>query len=120
MFLFIIIGSTHGKAPAGFAPIAIGLGLTLIHVISIPVTNLSEPGAKYVACTFRGWLGMPPAMALLGSAFDRRSCRRSGRGVLDIALGMAAVGVTDIAPFDATQSARCKAGRAGYAYTLLH
>ena len=41
MFLFIIMGSTHGKAPAGFAPIAIGLGLTLIHLISIPVTNTS-------------------------------------------------------------------------------
>ncbi|UDL93220.1 aquaporin Z [Lichenihabitans sp. PAMC28606] len=39
MFLFIIMGSTHGKAPAGFAPIAIGLGLTLIHLISIPVTK---------------------------------------------------------------------------------
>jgi aquaporin Z len=41
MFLFIIMGSTHGKAPVGFAPIAIGLGLTLIHLISIPVTNTS-------------------------------------------------------------------------------
>ena len=41
MFLFIIMGSTHGKAPVGFAPIAIGLGLTLIHLIGIPVTNLS-------------------------------------------------------------------------------
>ncbi len=36
-----IMGSTHGKAPAGFAPIAIGLGLTLIHLVSIPVTNTS-------------------------------------------------------------------------------
>src|SRR5262245_55563242 len=41
MFLFIIMGSTHGKAPAGFAPLAIGLGLTLIHLVSIPVTNTS-------------------------------------------------------------------------------
>jgi len=39
MFLFIIMGATHGKAPAGFAPIAIGLGLTLVHLIGIPVTN---------------------------------------------------------------------------------
>ncbi|MFM5884759.1 MAG: aquaporin Z [Novosphingobium sp.] len=38
-FLLIIMGSTHGRAPAGFAPIAIGLGLTLIHLISIPITN---------------------------------------------------------------------------------
>jgi hypothetical protein len=36
MFLFIIMGSTHGKAPVGFAPIAIGLGLTLIHLVGIP------------------------------------------------------------------------------------
>ena len=41
MFLFIIMGSTHGKAPAGFAPLAIGLGLVLIHLFSIPVTNTS-------------------------------------------------------------------------------
>jgi aquaporin Z len=41
MFLIIILGATHGRAPVGFAPIAIGLGLTLIHLISIPVTNTS-------------------------------------------------------------------------------
>jgi aquaporin Z len=46
MFLFIIMGSTHGKAPAGFAPIAIGLGLTLIHLVSIPVTNTSVNPAR--------------------------------------------------------------------------
>ena len=40
-FLLVIMGATHGKAPAGFAPIAIGLALTLIHLISIPVTNTS-------------------------------------------------------------------------------
>ncbi len=39
MFLIIILGSTHSKAPAGFAGLAIGLGLVLIHLISIPVTN---------------------------------------------------------------------------------
>jgi len=41
MFLLIILGATHSKAPKGFAGIAIGLGLTLIHLISIPVTNTS-------------------------------------------------------------------------------
>ena len=46
MFLFIIMGSTHGKAPAGFAPLAIGLGLTLIHLVSIPVTNTSVNPAR--------------------------------------------------------------------------
>ncbi|NKN38379.1 aquaporin Z [Agrobacterium sp. a22-2] len=45
-FLIIILGSTHGKAPAGFAPIAIGLALTLIHLISIPVTNTSVNPAR--------------------------------------------------------------------------
>jgi aquaporin Z len=46
MFLFVIMGSTHGRAPAGFAPIAIGLALTLIHLISIPVTNTSVNPAR--------------------------------------------------------------------------
>lgn len=46
MFLFIIMGATHGKAPAGFAPIAIGLGLTLVHLVGIPVTNTSVNPAR--------------------------------------------------------------------------
>ncbi len=46
MFLMIILGSTDARAPAGFAPIAIGLGLTLIHLISIPVTNTSVNPAR--------------------------------------------------------------------------
>ena len=46
VFLFIIMGATHGKAPAGFAPLAIGLGLTLIHLVSIPVTNTSVNPAR--------------------------------------------------------------------------
>lgn len=46
MFLLIILGATDHRAPAGFAPIAIGLGLTLIHLISIPVTNTSVNPAR--------------------------------------------------------------------------
>jgi aquaporin Z len=46
MFLFVIMGATHGKAPAGFAPIAIGLCLTLIHLVSIPVTNTAVNPAR--------------------------------------------------------------------------
>jgi aquaporin Z len=46
MFLVIILGATDRRAPAGFAPIAIGLGLTLIHLIGIPVTNLSVNPAR--------------------------------------------------------------------------
>lgn len=45
-FLFIIMGATDERAPKGFAPIAIGLGLTLIHLISIPVTNTSVNPAR--------------------------------------------------------------------------
>lgn len=45
-FLIVILGSTHGRAPKGFAPIAIGLCLTLIHLISIPVTNTSVNPAR--------------------------------------------------------------------------
>jgi glycerol uptake facilitator-like aquaporin len=52
MFPFIIMGATHGSAPAGFAPIAIGLGLTLIHLISIPVTNTSVNPARSSAERF--------------------------------------------------------------------
>ena len=48
-FLFVILGSTHGRAPQGFAPIAIGLCLTLIHLISIPVTNTSVNPARSTA-----------------------------------------------------------------------
>lgn len=46
MFLIVILGATSKKAPAGFAPIAIGLALTLIHLISIPVTNTSVNPAR--------------------------------------------------------------------------
>lgn len=46
IFLIIILGATSDKAPPGFAPIAIGLGLTLIHLVSIPVTNTSVNPAR--------------------------------------------------------------------------
>lgn len=58
MFLWIILGSTHGRVPAGFAPIAIGLGLTLIHLISIPLTNTSVNPARSTGVAFfaeGGW-----------------------------------------------------------------
>ncbi len=57
MFLLIIIGATDKRAPAGFAPIAIGMGLTLIHLISIPVTNTSVNPARStgVALYTGGW-----------------------------------------------------------------
>jgi aquaporin Z len=57
MFLIIILGATDKRAPQGFAPIAIGLGLTLIHLISIPVTNTSVNPARStgVAMFVGGW-----------------------------------------------------------------
>lgn len=55
MFLLIILGATDRRAPQGFAPIAIGLGLTLIHLISIPVTNTSvNPARSTGVAVFQG------------------------------------------------------------------
>ena len=56
-FLFVILGSTNKKAPAGFAPIAIGLCLTLIHLLTIPVTNTSVNPARSLgpALFVGGW-----------------------------------------------------------------
>ena len=57
MFMLIILGSTYEKAPSGFAGIAIGLGLTLIHLVSIPVTNTSVNPARSIsqAVFVGGW-----------------------------------------------------------------
>jgi aquaporin Z len=81
MFLLIILGSTDKRAPAGLAPIAIGLGLTLIHLISIPVTNTSVNPARStgVALFVGGWATAqlwlfwvaPIAGGLLGAAIYR-------------------------------------------------
>lgn len=77
MFLLIILGATDERAPKGFAPLAIGLGLTLIHLISIPVTNTSvNPARSLGVAVFAGdwaltqlWLFWvaPIAGALLGA-----------------------------------------------------
>jgi aquaporin Z len=63
-FLIIILGSTSRAAPAGFAPIAIGLGLTLIHLISIPVTNTSVNPARSTAVAFFATTGAPSQLWL--------------------------------------------------------
>jgi aquaporin Z len=81
MFLLIILGATDERAPKGFAPLPIGLGLTLIHLISIPVTNTSVNPARstgvalYVgdwatAQLWAFWVA-PIAGALLGAAIYR-------------------------------------------------
>lgn len=81
MFLLIILGATDSRAPQGFAPLAIGLGLTLIHLISIPVTNTSVNPARslgvaiYVGDWALGQLWLfwvaPIAGALLGAVIYR-------------------------------------------------
>ena len=81
MFLIIILGATDKRAPQGFAPLPIGLGLTLIHLISIPVTNTSVNPARStgvgvfvgdwaVAQLWLFWVA-PIAGALLGAAIYR-------------------------------------------------
>ncbi|MDE2042969.1 MAG: aquaporin, partial [Alphaproteobacteria bacterium] len=65
-FLFIIMGATDGRAPAGFAPIAIGLGLTLIHLITIPVTNTSvNPARSTGPALIEAATGHPAALGQL-------------------------------------------------------
>ena len=55
MFLYIILGATDRRAPSGFAPLAIGLTLTLIHLISIPVSNTSvNPARSFGVALFAG------------------------------------------------------------------
>jgi aquaporin Z len=67
-FLIVILGATDERAPAGFAPIAIGLALTLIHLISIPVTNhVGQPGAQHRCRGLRRRLGRRRTLAVLAA-----------------------------------------------------
>jgi len=79
-FLLIILGATDKRAPQGFAPIAIGLGLTLIHLIGIPVTNLSVnparstapalfAGGAYISQLWLFWLAPMAGAALAGIVY---------------------------------------------------
>jgi aquaporin Z len=86
MFLMIILGATDRRAPQGFSPIAIGLGLTLIHLIGIPVTNLSVNPARSTgpALVCRG-VGPGATLALLDrthswSCLGRRGLSGDRRG----------------------------------------
>src|SRR6476661_4229252 len=58
-FLYIILGATDERAPVGFAPLAIGLGLTLIHLVSIPISNTSVNPARSTAVAFFNGNGAP-------------------------------------------------------------
>lgn len=88
MFLIIILGATDERAPSGFAPIAIGLGLTLIHLISIPVTNTSvNPARSTGPALFVGgwalsqlwlfWIAPLAGAALAGMTYRALSGERS-------------------------------------------
>jgi aquaporin Z len=81
MFLLIILGATDRRVPTGFAPIAIGLGLTLIHLISIPVTNTSVNPARSTgpALFVGGWalsqlwlFWLAPIVGAIGAGFTYR------------------------------------------------
>lgn len=83
MFLYIILGATNENAPKGFAPIAIGLGLTLIHLIGIPVTNLSvNPARSMGPALFVGgvalqqvWLfWVAPILGAVAAGLVKRKC----------------------------------------------
>ncbi len=93
MFLFIILGATDKRAPAGFAPLAIGLGLTLIHLISIPVTNTSVNPARStgpalivggwaIAQLWMFWIAPLIGAALAGITYRVVSAEHSGQLVL--------------------------------------
>ncbi|MEY3894584.1 MAG: hypothetical protein RLZZ214_103 [Verrucomicrobiota bacterium] len=88
-FLMIILGSTDKRAPQGFAPIAIGLGLTLIHLIGIPVTNLSVnparstapalfAGGAYISQLWLFWLAPIVGAALAGVVYPIVSGEKKG------------------------------------------
>jgi aquaporin Z len=85
-FLLIILGATDKRAPQGFAPVAIGLGLTLIHLIGIPVTNLSVnparstapalfAGGAYISQLWLFWLAPIVGAALAGIVYPMMAGR---------------------------------------------
>ena len=77
-FLLVILGVTDRRAPAGLAPLAIGLALTLIHLISIPVTNTSvNPARSAGPGAVRRRLGAQPALGVHRVPDRRRRHRRS-------------------------------------------
>jgi aquaporin Z len=112
MFLVVILGATSERAPKGFAPIAIGLALTLIHLISIPVTNTSvNPARSTAAAIFQGswalqqlwafWLAPLAGASLAGiiqRAMDSGKPAISGTGDVSVVAAVSATQVDVIAP----------------------
>ena len=82
LFLIVIVGATSRRAPAGFAPIAIGLALTLFHLVSIPVSNASLNPARSLATGDLRRRGRDrPALGVLGRTNSRSDHRRRGRAL---------------------------------------
>jgi aquaporin Z len=76
MFLMVILGATDARAPQGFAPLAIGLCLTLVHLVSIPVTNTSvNPARSTGPAMIVGGLGARTALDVLGCTAHRGGTR---------------------------------------------
>ena len=92
IFLLVIFGATSKAAPAGFAGIAIGLSLTLIHIVGIPITGVfGQPGPEYRSCpSCRGYRPRP-ALAL-----HHRPDHRCGAGCLCLEIPAGRVGLTGI------------------------
>ena len=97
MFLVIILGATDPRAPHGFAPIAIGLGLTLIHLISIPVTNTSVNPARSTgpALIVGGWamaqlwmFWVAPLIGAVGAGLGYRLLAGSATDAPDLIVGV--------------------------------
>jgi aquaporin Z len=98
MFLLIILGATDERAPQGFAPIAIGLGLTLIHLISIPVTNTSVNPARSTgpAVIVGGWavaqlwmFWVAPVTGAVCAGLGYRLLAGSAKDVPELVVGVA-------------------------------
>ena len=78
-FVLVILAVTEKRVPAGFAPVAIGLALTLVHLISVPVTNASvNPARSTGVAVYVGDWGHGPALGFLGDPADRCNPRRGG------------------------------------------
>ena len=97
MFLVIILGATDVRAPQGFAPIAIGLGLTLIHLVSIPVTNTSVNPARSTgpAVIVGGWamaqlwmFWVAPVIGAVGAGLGYRILAGSPTEAPDLVVGV--------------------------------
>ena len=72
MFTLIILGATDRRAPQGFAPIAIGLALTVVHLVGIPVTNLSGKSSREYGSGADGWrMGAAAVMVVLAGPYLR-------------------------------------------------